>query len=79
MLGLQLNVRQPVAMTWPLTHRDSGAVNQAAARGPYNTTLLLTVVNRNCVKMSELERSSSFPLVIYTRRRQITRCDGAKE
>lgn len=50
-LGLQLDVRQPVAMTWPLTHSNSGAVNQAAARGPYNTTLLLTIVDRKCVKM----------------------------
>lgn len=39
-----LDVHQPVAMTWPLTHRDSGAVKQAAARGPYNTTLLLKIV-----------------------------------
>lgn len=36
-LGKWLHVHQPVTMNWSLTHRDSGAVKQAAARGPYNT------------------------------------------
>lgn len=40
-------MNQPAAVTWPLTHWDSGAVKQAAARDPYNTTLLLNAVHIN--------------------------------
>lgn len=31
----------PMTTTWLLAHGDSGAVTQTAARGPYNSTMLL--------------------------------------
>lgn len=43
--ALSWRAHRPVTMTWPLTHRDSGAVKQAAARDPDNTQLLLTATS----------------------------------
>lgn len=57
--GVYVRVNQPVAMTWPLTHWDSGAVKQAAARDPYNTRLLLNTLGVGAIRYADTKREGA--------------------